>query len=234
MLSFMERMAILTDETVSKYWNWACNLKRDAIPSKGGCLIDNSDPSLVYLIDPADVSSSTMGELKLDCTQSEIVSKKQILVPLWIGFCEEYEVDSQYAHNAKKRYNLGHIQSEVNLDGRPYAKLDVTVTNVRNNISETYDTAQRITAHTSEDKPDLAYLKIPPGSIKLNCPGPPVKEGTMRAGFSGWWSIVKLESGPHEISYQTTVGTDNLPSDSETSPGTPFTSAKITYKLNIA
>ncbi|MGC2571731.1 MAG: hypothetical protein WA364_09490 [Candidatus Nitrosopolaris sp.] len=215
---------------MSKYWNWEC--KRDAIQaSKGGCLIDNSDPSLVYLVDPADVSSSTMEELNLDCTQSEIASKKQILVPLWIAWCDEHEVDSQLAHNAKKKYNLGHIQSEVNLDGRPYAKLDVTVSNVRNNITETYDTQENITPHSSEDKSDL-YLSIPQGSIKLNCPGPNVKEGTRRAGFSGWWTIVKsLESGPHEISYQTTVRT--LP-DSETSPGTPYTSAKITYKLNIA
>jgi len=229
-------MAILTDETVSKYWNWACTLKMDVINHKSECLIDNSDPSLVYLMDPADVSSSTMGELKLDCTQSKITSKQQILVPLWIAWCDDNEVIGQHAHNAKKRYNLGHIQSEVKLDSRPYAKLDVTVSNVHNNITETYETAQRVTAHTSEDKPELASLTIPSESIKLKCPGAKgfsAKEGTMTAGFSGWWTLVQLESGPHEISYQTTVGIDNLPSDSETSPGTPFTSAKITYKLNI-
>ncbi|MGB6532282.1 MAG: hypothetical protein WBF33_29610 [Candidatus Nitrosopolaris sp.] len=232
-------MAILTDETVSKYWNWTCKLKMDVMPPKGECLIDNSDPSLVYLMDPADVSSSTMGELKLDCTQFKITSKQQILVPLWIAWCDGNEVGSKHAHYAKKRYNLGHIQSGVNLDGASYAKLDVTVSNVDDNISETYETAQRVTTHTSEDRPDLAYITIPPESIKLKCPGAKgfsVKEGTISAGFSGWWTLVKLdklESGIHEISYQTTVGTDNLPSDSETSPGTPFTSAKITYKLKI-
>ena len=103
---------------------------------------------------------------------------------------------------------------------------------VGNTVTETYarNGQQNVTKHTSANHFELT---IPPDSVKLSCPGFPVREGTKSAGSHGWWALVTLDSGPHKISYNTIVSTNDLPPDSETSPGTPFTSAVITYSLKV-
>jgi hypothetical protein len=225
----------IDDNMVSRYWNWNLSLTpNDHLPNSN-CLINNSDPTMVFLMDPADVPANVSATVTLHCN---ISSKQQILVPLWIAWCDSSE--SSLGHlldEAKKRYNLGHIVSQVKVDSNLYASLDVIMYKKGDEITETYTPTgkQNVTEHSTENEFNLT---IPSGTYKATIAGGTV--GTVNvnkhtAASHGWWVLhPPLTPGQHNVSYHTKVTNSDLPKDSETSPDSPsFTSADINYSLQV-
>lgn len=225
----------IDDNLVSRHWNWSFSLTPNDHLSNSNSLINNSDPTVAFLVDPAHVPANVSATLTQHCN---IRSNQKLLIPLWIGWCDSSEASpGSLLDEVKKRYNLGHIVSEVRVDGSIYAKLDVIVCKKGDNVTVTYapNGQQNVIEHSTANEFDLT---IPAGSHKATIPGGTagiVNIGQHKAASDGWWvSIPALTSGQHRVSYNTRVTTNDLPQGCETSPGSPpFTSADITYNLQV-
>lgn len=180
---------------------------------------------------PANVSAT----ITQDYT---IRSDQRLLIPVWAAWCDSSEVSSgSLLDEAKKRYNVGHIVSQVRVDDSLYANLDVIVCRRGNNVTVTYapNGQQNVTEHSTANEFDLT---IPAGSHKATIPGGTagtVTIGRHKAASHGWWVLVPaLSRGQHRVSYHTRVTTNDLPQGCETSTGSPpFTSADITYNFQV-
>jgi hypothetical protein len=111
------------NERVAQFWNW-----RVAQPpvENGGCIM-NQNGSVVMLMETAQESQMTRNPIEQNCT---ILSNQTIMIPLWVAWCDtaipehkEFRGE-RLAQCAREEYNQGHIQSGVNVDGLPLAKLD--------------------------------------------------------------------------------------------------------------
>lgn len=211
------------DDWVAKYWNWDVSLNTDQFtPKPDGCLINKSD-SLVMLID-----TTVEGSPHQLC---KISSKHGIIVPLWIGWCDnsgaddqshKYYSDEQLTKCAREVYNLGNIRSDVKVDGIPVAKLDVRMSLISGKLD--YKINSPLT-NVTELYSKGFNLTIPPDSHEAGS-----KPGTWRAGSQGWWVFLKpLPPGEHTIFYNVRV----TPTGPLTSPGTNPHFADITYKLQV-
>jgi hypothetical protein len=153
----------------------------------------------------------------------DISSTQGILIPLWIGWCDNAPegIDRGLAKCAREEANLGNIKSDVRVDGVPIAKLDVRMSlisgsldykiNSLTNVTELYTADFNLTKPSDTHKPDQT-------------------PGTWLAGNHGWWVFLEpLPPGKHTISYNVRV----TPTGALTSPGTNPHFADITYLLNV-
>jgi hypothetical protein len=211
------------DDWASKFWNhWIAKNVDQATPKPGGCLIVNSDnksESMVMLMETADVTFPPTQVCKISSGQG-------ILVPLWVGWCENSNgrtsTEEQLAKCAKEA-NLGNIRSDVKVDGIPVAKLDVrqTVKPGSSSLDYKVNSLANVTQSTSK----LFTLTIPSDTHKPN-----QVTGTWKAVSDGWWVFLKpLPTGEHTIFYNIRV----TPTGAVTSPGTNPHFADITYKLQV-
>lgn len=225
----------IDDDVVSGYWNWSHSLTPNDHLPESNSLINNSDPTVAFLVEPAHMPANASATVTLDCT---IRSDQRLLIPVWAAWCDSSEASSgSLLDEAKKRYNLGHIVSEVRVDDSLYANLDVIVCKKGNNVTVTYASKgqQNVTEHSTANEFDLT---IPSGSYKATNQGGSmgiVNIGRHKAASHGWWVVVPaLSRGQHKVSYHTRVTTNDLPQGCETSGGSPpFTSADITYNLQV-
>lgn len=182
---------------VAKYWNWTASLNKGLFGNNftpGECLINKSDPNVVMLMDTAEKSS---GDPDYVC---EISSKQGIMIPMWIAWCDNKEHPNysgeQLTKCAREQYNLGTIISEVAVDNRPVAKLDVRMRlppggsldykiNSLDNVTEFYS---------------KGFNFIIPSGSRLE---PATNElGPRLAGSHGWWVFLEpLPAGDHKIFY---------------------------------
>jgi hypothetical protein len=220
-------MVALSDETAARFFNWAHSLTNTQ--TSGGCTIgpNPADPSIVFLMDPADVKNPPTATVTQNCT---IARGQKILIPLWIGWCDNSDGSQnspgQLTKRAREEYNLGHIRSEVTLDSDSIAKLDVKVSKgggVEGPVQHP------VIQHSHSSEFDLT---TPSTSIKVAWGAKP-SAAPWKSGCDGFWVIHDgwKEKGQHKISYNTKVA--NPDPNSPTSPGTPFSSANITYNLTV-
>lgn len=210
---------------LAEYYKWWVDTNvEEATPQPGGCLINGSG-KMVMLMETADVTYPPEQNCKISSTQG-------IFFPLWAAWCDtggdignikdpKGNLDEQLATCAKEVYNLGDIKSEVNLDGKTVAKLDI-----RNSIlSGKFDSKITTMTNVSEISTNGFNITIPPDTHKPNYP-----EGTWRAGAQGWLVFLKpLLPGEHELHYNIRI----TPTSALTSPGTNPHFADITYKFDV-
>lgn len=207
------------DEWVSKYWNWwISKTTEESTPTPNGCLINKSEPMVMLM------ETTVGGSPRQVC---DISSAQGIIIPLWIAWCDnshERRKDASYedlSKCAREEYNLGNIRSDVKVDGKPVANLDVRMSlisgsldykvNSLTNVTELYSNGFNLTVPADTQKPDQ-------------------EPGTWRAGAHGWWVFLKpLPPGEHTVSYSIRI----TPTGALTSPGTNPHFADITYVLKV-
>jgi hypothetical protein len=201
------------DGWMSKWWAWWVTPTLDeATPKPEGCLIHDMGP-LVALMD-----TIVSGRPHQVC---EISSTQAIMIPLWTAFYEDSvpKDDSltyaQLSKAAREVLDLGAITSQVKVDGKPVAKLDVVSSmrggsldykiNSLDNVTELYSKGFNITIPEDTHFPDQ-------------------NAGTWRSGAHGWFAFLKpLPPGDHTISYNVGV-TGTGPNDH---------SSEISYDLKV-
>ena len=205
------------DEWISKYWNWWVSTSiEESTPKPGGCLINETD-SMVMLME-----TTVGGSHNQEC---DISSTQGIMIPLWIAWCDsgtdmEYPI-SELSKCAREKYNLGNIKSDVNVNDKPLAKLDVRLSlvggsldykiNSLTNVTELYVKEFNLTASEDTHK----AFTVP---------------GTFHAGAHGWFVFLKpLPPGDHTVFYNVRV----TPIGPLTSPGTTANFADITYLFHV-
>ena len=217
------------DDWVAKYWNKRIGMNKDqATPKPGGCLIlnnENKSDSMVMLMDTAEAEGSPNQVCKISSSQGT-------MIPLWIAECDNSGTDDprhksysdeQLTKCAREQYNLGNIRSDVKVDGRPIAKLDVRMSLVPGSGKLDYKLNSPLT-NITEFYSKGFNLTIPSDSNL------PINPGTWRSGSQGWWVFLKpLPPGEHTIYYNVRV----TPTGALTSPGTNPHFADITYKLQV-
>lgn len=207
------------DTWVAKYWNWWIGTSIDeSTPKQDGCLINKSE-SLVMLMETADTTSAYQ--------VCDISSKQGILIPLWIGWCDNSPGTTGRPPNeslsqcAREVANLGAIRSDIKVDGIPIAKLDVRMSLISGKLDYKINSLTNVTELYTAD----FDLIIPSDTHKPN-----QTPGTWRAGGHGWFVFLKpLPPGEHTISYNIRI----TPTGALTSPGTTPHFADITYLLNV-
>jgi hypothetical protein len=210
------------DDWVSKYWSWDSSLSTDEFtPKPDGCLINKSD-SLVMLMDTT-VEDSPHQVCKISSNQG-------IVVPLWIGACDNSGADDpshkgysdeQLTKCAREVYNLGNIRSDVKVDGVPAAKLDVRLSLISGKLDYKINSLTNVTEFYSK-----GFNLTTPSDTHMAGSVP----GTWRTGSQGWWVFLKpLPTGEHTIYYNVRV----TPTGALTSPGTNPHFADITYKFQV-
>lgn len=211
---------ITYDIWVAKFWNWWIGTTTDeATPKPDGCLINKSE-SLVLLIE-----TSSVGSVYQKC---DISSTQGVLIPLWIGFCENSPVGAVGRPPneplwvcARETTNLGNIRSDVKVDGIPVAKLDVRMSMISGSLDYKINSLTNVTELYTAD----FDLTIPPDTHIPN-----QMPGAWRSGAHGWFVFLKpLPPGEHTVSYNVRV----TPTGALTSPGTNPHFADITYLLNV-
>jgi hypothetical protein len=207
------------DTLVSDFWNWEVSLSSDeAEPKPGGCLI-NDVGSVVMLKGPAVQQSPNQ--------VCEISTNQTIMIPLWVAWCDntpggrERDPNVPLSKCAREEYNLGNIKSNVMLDGKLVARLDVRMSLVSGSLDYKIFSLENVTEIlTSNFK-----LVVPPNTQMPNLPA-----GTWDAGSHGWWVLMKpLPKGDHTVFYNIRV----TPTGALTSPGTNPHFADISYLLKV-
>lgn len=204
------------NEWVDKFWNW-----RVAQPpvENGGCIM-NDNGSVVMLMETAQESQMTRNPIEQNCT---ILSNQSIMIPLWVAWCDTAIPEhrdfrgERLAQCAREEYNQGHIQSGVNVDGLPLAKLDAM-------MKMPPGTPEYVTppVNVTEFSSDQFNIFIPPTTPKGE-----QGSGNFPAGSQGWWVFLEpLPPGEHIISYNTRV-------DPVTPDVTVLGAENITYSLNV-
>lgn len=240
------------DSTVARYWNWDVSLTdSDFTPTlqPSNLIKIDTDTSTVYLLDPADTDySGAPATFTLNPPES-IRSNFKILIPLWIAWHDEKAPGGGTAHAhsklAKEKYNLGHITSQVSVNGSSYP-LDVIVSSHDNNPTHS-PSAPLIEDFSSDD----FSLTIPPNTHKKSIvhisdlvTWPDNRPVTVQAGSHGWWLLLPpasnptgpgltptsvLHSGSNTISYGPTTVADADPS----AGSHELTTKQITYTIQI-
>jgi hypothetical protein len=204
------------NEWVDQFWNW-----RVAQPpvENGGCIM-NDKGSVVMLMETAQESQMTRNPIEQNCT---ILSNQSIMIPLWVAWCDtaipEHRdfLGGRLAQCAREEYNQGHIQSGVNVDGLPLARLDAM-------MKMPPGTPEYVTppVNVTEFSSDQFNIFIPPTTPKGE-----QGSGNFPAGSHGWWVFLEpLLPGEHTISYNTRV-------DPVTPDVTVLGAENITYSLNV-
>jgi hypothetical protein len=208
------------DDWASRYWNkWIAKNTDQATPKPGGCLTvndanGNKSESMVMLMETADVNFPPTQECK-------IFSNQGIIIPLWVGWCDNGGGNVEDLSECARQQNLGNIRSEVKVNGVPIAKLDVSQSLVSGKLDYKRNSLTNVTDSTSKE----FTLTIPPDTHKPN-----QVTGTWRAVSQGWWVFLKpFPPGEHTIFYNIRV----TPTGPLTSPGTNPHFADITYKLQV-
>jgi hypothetical protein len=210
-------LGIPYDTWVSKYWNWWLGLNTDeSTPTADGCLINESD-SMIMLME-----TIVEGSPHQVCN---IASNQSIMIPLWIAWCDTGDnkglSDEQLTKCAREKYNLGKIGSQVKIDGRPIANLDVVMSLISGSLDYDINSLTNVTEFFSKG----FNLTIPEDSQAANS-----IPGTWQAGSHGWWVFLKqLPTGEHTVQYNIRV----TPTGALTSPGTNPHFADITYKFQV-
>ncbi|HEU4822243.1 MAG TPA: hypothetical protein VFS97_02350 [Nitrososphaeraceae archaeon] len=208
------------DDWASRYWNkWIAKNTDQATPKPGGCLTvndanGNKSESMVMLMETADVNFPPTQECK-------IFSNQGIIIPLWVGWCDNGGGNVEDLSECARQQNLGNIRSEVKVDGVPIAKLDVRQSLISGKLDYKINSLTNVTDSASKE----FTLTIPPDTHKPN-----QVTGTWRAVSQGWWVFLKpFPPGEHTIFYNIRV----TPTGPLTSPGTNPHFADITYKLQV-
>ena len=207
------------DKLVAGYWNWAVSLSsEESEPQPGGCLLNDAG-SVVMLKDPAAEGSPNQ--------VCEISTNQTIMIPLWVAWCDntpggrERDPNVPLSKCAREEYNLGNIKSNVILDGKLVARLDVRMSLVSGTLDYKIFSLDNVT----EIQTSNFRLKVPPNTQMPNLPA-----GTWDAGSHGWWVLMKpLPKGDHTVYYNIRV----TPTGALTSPGTNPFFADISYLLKV-
>jgi hypothetical protein len=229
----------LSDAIVSRYWQWEVSLTDAQIA--GDNVINNSDPSgMAFLIDPADGTTTQQGT---------VTSNQQILIPLWIAWCDDSEGSHlSLSDTARKKYNLGHIVSTVRFTRNgasvPVANLDVEVCKHGNSVTVTPPTPTPPVILNSTAGANEFPLTIASTSRKHHdgAVAGIVNDGPHRyAASDGFWAVISPSdahvsswSTGDTISYDTTVSTiSGVAPPCETAPGSPNFHSTVTYTLSV-
>lgn len=198
---------------LGKYWNWDWSISTDPETNTfaglhdGGCLV-HKENSTVMLIDTA-----AGGVLNQKCT---ISSNEAILIPLWIGECDQgakgyANASYKQLSDCARKFDLGKIKGLVKVDNIPVANLDAVdyTTKIMNNVSEVYTKQFNVT--------------IPTGTHLVT-----ERFGTFPAAGHGWLVFLKpLSPGNHTVYYQNNVAPTTL------SGAGNVNTAQITYDFNV-
>jgi hypothetical protein len=207
------------NKLVADYWNWEVSLSSaESEPEPSGCLVYDAG-SAVMLKGPA-----VQGSPHQVC---EISSNQTIMIPLWVAWCDntpggrERDPNVPLSKCAREEYNLGNIKSNVVLDGKLVARLDVRMSIVSGSLDYKIFSLDNVT----EIQTTNFKLRVPPDTQMPNLPA-----GTWDAGSHGWWVVMKpLPKGDHTVSYNIRV----TPTGALTSPGTNPHFADISYLLEV-
>ena len=205
------------DTWVSRYWNWWLGLNlEEATPKPDGCLINESDSMIMLMETTVDSPPQQV---------CNISSNQSIMIPMWIAWCDTGDhkglSDEQLTKCAREEYNLGKIGSEVKIDGRPIANLDVIMSLISGSLDYGINSLTNVTEFYSKG----FNLTVPEDTQSAN-----TVPGTSRAGSHGWWVFLKpLPPGEHTVQYNIRV----TPTGALTSPGTNPHFADITYKFQV-
>jgi hypothetical protein len=201
------------DVWIGKWWNWWIKANSGGVtPETNSCIINSTGPMVMLM------ETTVSGKPHQSC---EISSTQGIIVPLWTGFAEASTPDrdswsyADLTKRAREAIDLGAVTSEVKVDGKPVAKLDVDSSmrsgslvykiNSISNVTEAFSKGFNITIPEDTNVPDQ-------------------NTGTWRAGAHGWFVFLKpLPPGDHTLYYNVGV-TGTGPNDH---------SAEITYDLKV-
>jgi hypothetical protein len=204
---------------VADYWNWEVSMSsEESTPKQDGCLMNISGP-VVMLKGPA-----VSGSPHQVC---QISSDQAVMIPLWVAWCDntpggrERDPNVPLSKCAREEYNLGNIKSDVLVDGKQVARLDVRMSL----ISGSLDYKVFSLANVTELQTANFDLIVPSDTQMPNLPS-----GTWDAGSHGWWVFLRpLPAGDHTVSYNIRV----TPTGALTSPGTNPHFADISYLLRV-
>lgn len=201
---------------VAQFWNWRV---AQPTPEQGGCLV-NSTQSVVMLMETAQEDQIARQPIEQKCN---ISTNQGIMIPLWVAWCDTAIPAHQnlrglkLAQCAREEYNLGHIQSNVIVDGIPVAKLNAMMTMPPG-------TPKYISppVNVTEFSPDEFNIFIPPKTPKGE-----QGSGNFPAGSHGWWVFLNpLPPGEHTVYYNTRV-------DPVTADVTVLGADNITYSFHV-
>jgi hypothetical protein len=125
------------------------------------------------------------------------------MIPMWIAWCStsnkghEHDSDEQLTKCTREVFNLGNIRSDVKVDDRPVAKLDVRMSLISGKLDYKINSLTNVTEFYSKG----FNAVIPPDTHQAS-----QVPGTWRAGGYGWWVFLKpLSPGDHTIFYNIRV-----------------------------
>lgn len=180
---------------VAQFWNWRV---AQPSPEQGGCLV-NSTQSVVMLMETAQEDQIVRDPIEQKCN---ISTDQGIMIPLWAAWCDTAIPDHRdfrgprLAQCAREEYNLGHIQSNVMVNGTKVATLNALM-----NIPPGTPKYISEPANVTEFSSNQFNIFIPPSTPKGE-----QGSGNFPAGSHGWWVFLKpLPPGEHTISYNTRV-----------------------------
>jgi hypothetical protein len=180
----------------------------------------NNSSQMVMLMDPA-----VKGERHQKC---QISSNQGIIVPLWTAFMEdstsefdEYTYD-ELSKAARAMGDLGSVSSQVKVDGKPIAKLNVLSEIEGEPASKASDSQIKYTINSMDNVTEV-YSKGFNITIPEDTHMADQNPGTWRSGAHGWYVFLKpLPPGNHTVYYSTGVV-----------DGPNTIAAQITYDLRV-
>lgn len=198
---------------VARWWNWSFSIGINpdtnywAGLKENGCLM-HKENSMVMLLDTA-----AGGTWNQNC---KISPSEGILIPVWTGECNNAEkgcekLSFEQLKETARKYDLGKIKGEVNVDNIPVAKLDVVdyKTNNMENVSEVYTKEFNATIPTNN------HIGID-------------KSGIFRAAAHGWFVFLKpLAPGDYTIYYKNIVEPTSLSGAGNSN------TAQLTYHIKV-